>query len=99
MNLNKWYNIIILINSNLLFLILFLLVDLGSEKYYFFFILRDIFIDFVNVNCWGSEMFIKNFVNFFKLNDVGMKKELSLYIKKFLYYLNRLNFFIDFWWF
>jgi len=60
-------------NDNLLFLLL--LVDPGSEKYHFFFTLRDSPTDFVNVNCWGSETFIKNLANSFKLNDVGTKKE------------------------
>lgn len=98
-NLNKWYNTIILTNSNLLLLILLLPADPGSEKYHFFFTLRDTPTDFVNVNCWGSEMFIKNLANSFKLNDVGTKKELSLHTKKPLHYSNRLNSFIDSWWF
>ena len=51
----------------------FLLADPGSEKCHFFFTLRDTSIDFINVNCWGSETFINNLANSFRINDVGMK--------------------------
>ncbi len=48
--------------------------DPGSEKFHFFFTLRDSPTDFINVNCWGSENFIKNLATSFKINDVGTRK-------------------------
>ena len=37
----------------------------------FSFTLRDSSSDYINVNVWGSEMFITSLFNSFKINDVG----------------------------
>lgn len=47
------------------------ITDPGREKYHFFFTLRDSPVDFINVNCWGTENYIENLSKLFRINDIG----------------------------
>lgn len=60
--------------------LIFELIDPGREKFHFFFTLRDTPIDFINVNCWGSENYIDSLAKSFRINDIG-KKNISQTLK------------------
>ena len=45
--------------------------DPGAERYKFSFTIRDTPSDYINVTCWGSEVYIRSLVDSFKISDVG----------------------------
>ena len=45
--------------------------DPGNERYKLSFTIRDTPTDYINVTCWGSELFITNIHHSFKIYDVG----------------------------
>lgn len=45
--------------------------DPGVHRFKFAFTIRDSPSDYVNVNCWGSEAYIRSLVDSFKICDVG----------------------------
>ena len=45
--------------------------DPGSERFKFLFTMRDSPTDYINVTCWGSELYITALVDSFKICDVG----------------------------
>lgn len=65
-----WSNLSVL---NKLSMILYYLqiTDPGREKSHFFFTLRDLPEDFINVNCWGSENYIDRLSKSFRIHDIG----------------------------
>ena len=52
--------------------------DPGCDRYSLSFTLRDSATDYVNVTCWGNDLFINDLAKSFKINDVG-----KLVLKKY----------------
>lgn len=47
------------------------ILDLGIERYLVSFVVRDFFVGFVVVICWGLERYIVEIFNIYYIGDIG----------------------------